>query len=661
MAKVIKTRQKREMKTDCGRRGRLVLMGLCAAAAVILLVCFPQALSSENGGSGMGKNSNKVVVIGMDALDPKIIDRLIGAGRLPNFRRLKETGSYSTLQTTIPPETPVAWSVAATGTDPGNTNIFDYINRDPETYVPHLSIIEEKSGFLKTGYVTPMKGVPFWRITSRAGIPTTVMRWPVTFPPEEVKGNMLSGLGVIDIKGFLNSYRFYTSGEYDAEGEGAEKVVPVSGTGTIDTELFGPSIMRGGERAEATAPMRIRRDGTGAAITVDGKDYRVDVNGWSDWIRVKFDTGFMMEARGMFKAYLLSNEPDFSMYVTSIQVDPENPMVDISSPGDYAKRLADDIGLYYTMGMPEDTKAVTEGRISKGVFFEQIKQIDDERIKMFWHEFDGFEKLDRGVYAFGFDSTDRLQHIFWTDRMLAGNASSFPPEIVDRYGAMDSFLGELLGRLDNRTSLIVFSDHGFTSYDRSVSINAWLVKNGYMALTKEPDEKHAGELFSYVDWSRTKAYSVGFASIYLNLEGREGKGIVSESEKDSLKKEIISKLGGLTDPKTGKKAIVRLYDGAEAYSAGHADNAPDIVVGFEQGYRMSWQNSIGGVTPWIISDNKGAWRGDHLVDRSRVPGVLFTNFKTNHGNPSLADIAPTVLSIVGIDVPPEMTGKSLHG
>ena len=486
-----------------------------------------------------------------------------------------------------------------------------------------------------------------------------MLRWPVTFPAEKIKGRMLSGLGTLDIKGFSNSYSFYTSDNLEKKPEDTGKIISVrKQEGEIETVVFGPFTKRGNDTVEVQAPMRITFNGDQAIIRVDDSEHEVQVNGWSDWIRVKFKIDFMRDVYGIFKVYLLSVEPQFNMYVTSIQIDPENQMVDITYPKDYGKELAQEVGLFYTLGISEDTKAVNEGRIEKQIFLEQVKDIEESRTKMFWYEFNRFEE---GVYAFIFDAGDRLQHIFWENKNLAGNESGIKisDEIENYYIEKDVFLGEVLTKLDNNTSLMVFSDHGFSSFERSVSINTWLVENGYMTLTQEPHEDDPGGLFKYVDWSKTKVYSFGFSSIYLNIEGRENKGIVDAEKKDKLIDEVIEKLSRLTDPKTGERVITNLYKGEEVYKGEYTKDAPDIVVGFERGYRMSWENALGGSTLEVFLDNERAWGGDHLIDKSHVPGILFTNFQIAKESPALINIAPTVLSLLGLDVPSSMEGESL--
>ncbi len=583
----------------------------------------------------------KVLIIGIDAMDPDVMESMMEEGRLPNFGKLE---TFSRLETTIPPETPVAWSAAATGTNPGGYGIFDFITRDPGKYLPRLTLTEESRSILGTRYSSGMKGVPFWRITSGKGIPTSVIRWPVTFPPERVNGRMLSGLGTFDIKGLLNSYSFYTTGDLESREGESGKIIRVEGDGVIHTKVYGPLVRKG---EESSVPMEIGIHDDSVTVKIGGKDYEVNKGGWSEWIRARFRIDPFTEVSGIFRLYLISTKPDLAMYMTSVQIDPEDPLMDISYPKEYSGELSGSIGLFYTMGMPEDTKAVDEGRLPREVFYEQIEQIEEERERMFWHEFGRFGE---GVLAFAFDAGDRMQHIFW-------RGDGMVPEVEKYYEKKDEFLGKVLESMDDNTCLIIFSDHGFSNFERAVDINRWLVENGYMVLTQEPEDD--GALFKYVDWSRTKAYSLGFAGMFINLKGREGQGIVEEKDMEMIINEIIGKLLELEDGGNGKRVITRLYRGSEIYHGKNTGNAPDIMIGFEPGYRMSWQTAIGGMAESVIADNDREWKGDHLVDRSHVPGVLFANFRIEKENPSLMDIAPTILEILNIDIPEEMDGEPL--
>ncbi len=585
---------------------------LTILVVIIALIIMAASIASH-------RDSGKVVLLGIDAMDAGLVEKMIAEGKLPNFQRL----NYARLQSTVPPETPVAWSAAATGMNPGGYGIYDFITR--KGYTPVLTLTEEKRGLVSTSYISGMKGTPLWKIVGDAGIPVTVIKWPVTFPAQAVNGKLLTGLGTVDVRGLLNSYSFYTERNITKGENDVGRVVNLEfKNGTAEAFLYG-SLVNG---KEAKLPMRIHI-GDCISLDINGTVHELD-HGWSDWIRVKFSYGLLRDVYGIFKVYI-STDP-FEMYVTSIQIDPENQLLDITYPKEYGKELVDEIGLFYTMGMPEDTKAIEEGRISKEVFLEQVYQIEAEREKIFWKEFD----KSNGLLAFAFDSGDRLQHILWGQK-----------EIEEYYIQKDRFLGKLLDRMGD-TPLIIFSDHGFTDFNRSVNINRWLVENGFMSVNGN------GMLFDFVNWNETEAYSLGFSSIFVNVKGREPEGIVDNRER--VVDEIIEKLRNLTDPETGKKVIVNLYKREDVYSGKYLDDAPDIIIGFEKGYRMSWHNAIGGITDNVFDTNKDVWIGDHLVDRSRVPGVVFANFEIKK-QANIIDIAPTVLELFKIK--PDMDGENL--
>lgn len=634
-------------RRDFIKTGIVILTGL---GVTVMLKRFPLKKKME------GATFKKVLVIGIDGTDPNIMANLMGEGLLPNFSKLKDMGDFVPLETSLPPHSPVAWSCISTGVNPGKHNIFDFIRVDQKSYLPGLAIHKTVSGISGTKYVPVVKSEAFWRITSDNGVPTTIVRWPMTFPPDEVKGSMLSGLGAPDIRGFLGGYTFYTSGKVGGATDSKGRIVKVEHGKLINTSISGPRKREEGEITDIKVPMQIEVQGDAATLLVQGSRYPIKVGGWSGWIRIKFKAGLMNDAHGICRAHLAGSEPEFNMYVTAVQIDPVNPLYDISNPKKYSGQLADDIGLYHTLGMPEDTNALVEGRISDDVFLEQCAQIEAERDKMFWREFKNFKRSETGVLGFVYDTSDRIQHVFWDEKVLdKGGVTN--PVIVNYLKNKDDFLGKVLGELDDGCALMIVSDHGFTSFERSVNINTWLVDNGFMTLTKKIGKGDDGALFKYVDWSKTKAYSVGFNSIFINLRGRERDGIVSDRE--SVVDEVIGRLNGLSDTKTGKKPITKMYKREDNYTGEYVKNAPDMIVGFERGYRMAWQNAVGGFSSEVISDNTKKWRGDHLVDPSHVPGVLFTNFEIADSSPNQLDVAPTVLSMLGAKVPEHMDGNML--
>jgi predicted AlkP superfamily phosphohydrolase/phosphomutase len=204
---------------------------------------------------------------------------------------------------------------------------------------------------------------------------------------------------------------------------------------------------------------------------------------------------------------------------------------------------------------------------------------------------------------------------------------------------------------------MVLSDHGFNSFRRGIDLNRWLEENGYL---KVEDARRLEQHLAGVDWSQTRAFALGLTGIFINLKDRYSQGIVAAgAEADRLREEIARKLAELVDPQTGTKAIKRAYIAPKVYRGPYKDHAPDLIVGYERGYRVSWESAIGKATREIFHDNTKAWSGDHCVDPSVVPGVLFCNRPIDDDRPRLLDIGPTVLQLFGVDVPDHMDGKPL--
>jgi len=607
----------------------------------------------------------------MDGLDPKITGQLMNKGELPNFSRLGRTGGFLPLATSNPAQSPVAWATIATGNNPGYHGVFDFLNRRVTDYMPELAIlkINPKNMFGKReGMFLPvMHGNSFWDHTSNCDIPSTVLKWPMTFQPKQTRTKLYAGLGVPDIKGGLGKYTFYTSRDISKDEEGREKVIKVQvSDGTIRTYVPGPNIAKLMTREFAKTDMLIKiiSDDRIAEVNVDGNKFKLNEGRWSEWIEVKFKLGMMKTASGIVKFYLNRTSPDFELYMTAVQINPGDPAFIISSPDDYVKELSNNVGCFYTLGMPEDTKALEEGRADEEAFIAMCDEIVEEQEKMLWYELNRFKE---GLLASAFFSTDRIQHIFWVTKDPAhplydkAYAEKYGHVIDDYYRKMDRILGEVLKQADDKTALMVFSDHGFTTFRRAVHINSWLAENGFMTLTQKvsPDDKEGGGLFQYVDWKKTKAYALGFGSIYLNIKGRERQGIIEAgTDAESVSEQIAGKLGNLTDPANGQSAVKNVYRTRGIYSGGQANNAPDIVVGFQDGYRASWQTAVGGAPANIIENNLKKWSGDHIVDPSIVPGIFLSNFAINREGAALTDIAPTVLSCFGMSSD-DMEGKSL--
>jgi predicted AlkP superfamily phosphohydrolase/phosphomutase len=470
---------------------------------------------------------------------------------------------------------------------------------------------------------------------------------------------MLSGLGVPDLKANLGRYTLFTTRDVplaEAQKLKGSVVHLPSNADTIHTSIAGP------ERSAMPMQLRVDRNARLVAARVGEQEFTLGEKQWSDWVRVKFTIHFVRTVRGLCRFYLNSLTPHIELYLSPIQADPRDPAFIISHPDDYAPELAEAIGDYHTLGMPEDTNALMDGCFDADAFLAQCDTVMAEREKMLWHE---LGRLSRGLLAFVFDTTDRIQHVFWKTRdpehpaYDEAFARRHGTVIEDCYRRMDGILGNMLESVGEKTVIIVLSDHGFTSFRRAVHLNSWLVQNGLMVF-KSPLAAEQPTLLRNVDWTKTRAYALGFSSIYLNLAGREKGGIVSAGDgAATLKHQIAEMLGKLIDPASGQQVVERIYTREELYAGPFLDDAPDLVVGFSSGYRASWQTALGGAPEGLFEDNRKLWSGDHIVDPSCVPGVLLANRPLKRAEPRQTDVAPTVLK--AFDLPPTsaMSGEAL--
>jgi len=363
----------------------------------------------------------------------------------------------------------------------------------------------------------------------------------------------------------------------------------------------------------------------------------------------------------MTRIQVLEIGDHFSLYMSPINLDPERPAMPISHPSYYATYLAKRIGSYATLGLAEDTWALNEGVTSEGTFLQQTYDIDRERRSMF---FAALDRLRRGSLVCVFDATDRIQHMFWRylDPRHPAAAGNKPSEhrdaIRDLYIKNDALVGDILQRLGEGDLLMVISDHGFSSFRRGVNLNAWLQREGY--LTLKTGASGNAEWLRDVDWSKTRAYCLGLTGLFLNIRGREQSGIVEPgAEAERLKAELVSKLTGLLDPQGGEIGIREAFDTAKLYAGPYLENGPDLLIGYNAGFRVSWDCASGVVAGAIFSDNAKPWSGDHCIDPRLVPGVLFCNRPIAADDPALIDIAPTALRLFGIQPPPWMDGRDL--
>lgn len=653
-----------------------VLFAALASAFVVLLTWpFRWVLKKVFRPRRTGiSRAERVVIVGLDGQDPELTEKWMNEGLLPNFSRLRESGTFARLGTTLPAESPVAWSSFQTGCNPGKHRIYDFLVPNRKSLMPELSSanVTAPGRILKLGkYRIPLgrpsiaagrKSESFWSILGKFGIFSTVLRVPITFPPEKFGGVLLSAMNVPDVKGSQGTYFYFTTDATDKRTLVSGQQCPLEAKeGGARGELPGPQNTLVKDGGELKIPFFIvtAKDGSGAA-KLQLPDQTIDLreNEYTPWVTLSYKAmvGFTVKAIARF--LLLGQEPHVRLYVTPIQIDPENPALPISHPVSYSIYLAKKQGPFATLGVAEDTSGLNECVISEDAFLQQAQDIHLEREQMF---FDALAKTRRGAAVCVFDLTDRVQHMFFRfhrdEKWGAAVADERYANVLrDLYVQMDGLVGRVMKEIDKDTVLMVLSDHGFKPFRRAVELNRWLQQNGYLT---ENLAATTPDLLQRVDWSKTQAYAVGFGGIYLNMADREAKGIVPKEDAARLKREIREKLKSLSDPERPGSPVSEVYDRDQAYKGPYVIDAPDLVVGFAPGYRVAWETVTGGFGEKVISDNTRPWSGDHNMNPPEVPGMLFCNRPIDIEHPNIVDIAPTVLDLFGVPIPLHMDGKSI--
>ncbi len=656
----------------------------------------------------------KLLILGFDGMDPDLVDRWMKAGQLPNLSRLASSGAIRPLATTHSPESPTAWASFATGVNPGKHNIYDFLVRDTATYLPDLGMVRREPARFFLGYVPIAKpklfsirgGTSFWVTAGQAGVRSSILTVPVTFPPEDVpNGELLSGLPLPDIRGTMGTFYYFATDlsryeEGNTEFGGILKRLLME-QDAARTELIGPPnpIVRAQiqairtksptlsdqDRATVAAlqaqedvrvPLTIRwhRSQKTATVEIQGQSLLLEPGKMSRWIDLEFRVNFLVRLHGMAQLLLMRADDELQLYISPVNWKPDAPPLPISSPASFSGDLFERLGYYRTLGWAEATWPLNEGRMDEHTFMEDLYKAFDDRSQVILSRIDARNwDLLVGVV----ESTDRVQHMMWRlhdpqhPMYDAALAAKFGDSILRVYRRADQLVGEVLERIDPGTTVLVVSDHGFHSWRKSVNLNTWLVQQGYMVLQSRggpaPGEKKlddlfgGGEFWENVDWSRTRAYAMGLGQIYFNLRGREARGIVSPgAEAKQLADELGARLLTMTDPDDGARIVRSVYQRDAVYAGEFLQNASELQVGMEDGYRVSWQTTLGGSPPGIVYANMKKWSGDHGgYDFATTAGVLISNKPFASATPSIMDIAPTVLKFFGIPIPGSIDGKSI--
>ena len=632
-------------------------------------------------GCGRGPTSagpgRRVIVLGLDGLDPNIAQALMDEGRMPHFRRLAEMGTFARLGTTMPALSPVAWSTFITGTDPGSHTIADFIMRDRFTYEPYFSIWEstEPSRRLRIGdyeialsgpdVVNKRIGVPFWTYLSDAGIDSTVIKIPTNFPVDGTATRALSGMGTPDLADSFGKFNYFTTDDgesYPGLTGGVVHHVALR-DGSIDAELSGPENSLRVDRADTKVPFRVVVDPVHEAVVVEieGQRLLLQVGEYSDWAEVRFPlASALATVPGVCRFYLKQAHPHVQLYVTPINIDPSRQAMPIAHPEEVGGEIASAIGPFWTKGLPADTKALDYRILDDEGYVRQAELILEDRLRLFEYE---WERFRDGLFFFYVSSTDQDTHMLWRNMdashpMHAASDVRFSGFIHHLYEEMDGLLARVLPAAGDDTLVIVCSDHGFAPFGKQFHLNSWLRREGYLAIKDEAANKEAASMAD-IDWSKTAAYGCGFNGLYVNRLGREGQGIIGDREAERLTGRMASELEAIRDPETGERPVHRIYRRSEVHTGEFASDMPELLVGYTPGYRSSSDSVMGGSSNRILDINPWAWAGDHSMARDLVPGCLFSSHAIQEPQPNIIDLPTTILSFFGLPMPFGMQGKAL--
>jgi len=568
----------------------------------------------------------KTIIIGFDSFDPAVFEKMAGQNKLTNLSKFVDTKGYSRLEVCSPPQTEVSWTSIATGADPGGHGIFDLVHRDPSTYAPYISILPTKKSAIGEQFVPPYIAKTLFEETAEMGYPATALWWPAMFPARpELPVNTLPGLGTPDIRGQLGVGTLFST-EDEKKSKTAVTRFVSSGRGRYTAFLNGPLLQSKSGAQPATLQITLDViDSNSALITFGEKQIQLRVGEWSDIVEVKFKAGLFFNVHAITRMILTSLNGVVRLYTLPLQIHPLHALSHYSSSKSFAKDLWQKVGPYLTLGWPQDTTGLEDSCITDEQFLALCETIFQRRKQIFFYLLDNFKE---GVLASIFDDLDRVQHMFYHNHLEVAQAW---------YQKLDAFVGEVNQRINGwggKYNYLVMSDHGFTTYQHKVHLNRWLAENGYLTLM---NGNSSGDL-SNVDWSKTKAYAVGLNSLYLNIAGREGRGLVGANEIENLLTEIQQKLMNWKGS-DGKSVAHRVRLKHEIYNGAYTRLGPDLIVGYAAGYRASSETGLGKITPALIEPNHDHWGADHCVDSEIVPGVIFANRDLeNFGGISFRDI-----------------------
>ncbi|HYN64086.1 MAG TPA: alkaline phosphatase family protein [Candidatus Limnocylindrales bacterium] len=477
-----------------------------------------------------------------------------------------------------------------------------------------------------------------------------------------------------------------------------------------------------------TIPFAIRPDEPGNAVDIflgaapgtpldplgpGVRQLRLQQGQWSDMLPVEFVLNERYSAHGLVTFHLIRCDAEGTrVFVPPINIDPQYPpeQTPISAPPGFAAELEHEIGKpYETLGwacITNPLKDTEDSHVSEQAFMDDMVSTEALREELLMASLDRAQDWD--VYFQVLSTPDRVGHLLFresdpghpaydaalADTQVTAWGETFPLKdaLLHCYRNEDRIIGRILDRLEKGDLgedclLLVVSDHGFSTFRRQVNLNNALYDLGFLKFKGDQDLAAVmqlipkqRDLLMQVDWSRTRAYSMGLGEVFVNLVGREPQGIVRSEQYDAFVEQLRTALLALRDPKDGAQVVTSVSRRDELYSGPwwkegtatrmergvpvevHHDGFADLFLGYAPGYRVSWGNTMGGLDAAAITDNENHWSGDHVsVDPAHVPGILFSNRKLQQPTEAhLQDIAPTMLVRYGIDPAPPNTEMDGH-
>lgn len=631
--------------------------------------------------SPAGPKKGRVVILGFDGVEPTIVDAMFAANELPNLAKLRDEGSYQRLTSAIPPQSPSAWSSFLTCKNTGAHGIYDFVQRDPAVPLPkpgfgrldHAKLSADGALLQPARFNGNRKGDSFWKVADAQGLTCTSLMVPFAFPADDLtQGHMLCGLGVQDIRGTDNSFFSFSDTYTKQESVSGGFLIPLTFEGDIAKATV-PGARDVREKYDSPkgfvhADIQFTVDRAANAVTVKTPmdELTVKKDEWSKWIEWTFELSPQFTVKAISRFYVIDAGEHVNVYMACLQNHPKAPYVRFSTPESYSGELQDRYGLYKTIGWSYDTHALRQDALTDDAFLADVAQT------MAFHERLTLDELDRGkdMLIAAWTGPDRVSHMFWRFRdpkhplYTESGAKKYGRAIEDTYKKMDEIVGKVAAKLGPDDLLMILSDHGFKSFRTGFNVNTWLVRNGYLTVKGQTDAatafttKEQGFLQGF-DWTASKVYSVGLGSIFLNLKGREGKGIVDPADAQTLASEIRDKLLAVTDPETGAKVFDNIYT-SDVFTGKSKADAPDLQLGYADGYQSSKSTVSGSAPEPLFEVNDDKWSGEHgSSDVANTPGIFFSNKKTNTETPRIIDLGVTALQYLGASVPADFEGKPL--